>query len=167
MKLLNWIWWNGPLARYGKLQVTHAPGMPGTFSPPQPVRDPDIYHGTFVMHVPWCMPGSLTSGIFWSRSRRMHNAQFYLSGKRSMVIFPRAYFKRNIISHCIVWPQNIYGHLNIQYKLLRNMMRCVYVSYSVSVWQQTWLQLKLNGIKTHLRTEMSTVDNTSLPVQQI
>ena len=84
-----------------------------------------------------------------------------------MVIFPRAYFKRNIISHCIVWPQNIYGHLNIQYKLLRNMMRCVYVSYSVSVWQQTWLQLKLNGIKTHLRTEMSTVDNTSLPVQQI
>ena len=36
------IWWpwygsdsadNGPLTRYGKLQVAHAPGMPGTFPP--------------------------------------------------------------------------------------------------------------------------------------
>ena len=25
--------WNGPLTRYGKLQVAHAPGMPGTFPP--------------------------------------------------------------------------------------------------------------------------------------
>ena len=25
--------WNGPLTRYVKLQVVHAPGMPGTFSP--------------------------------------------------------------------------------------------------------------------------------------
>ena len=25
---------NGPLARYAKLRVVHAPGMPGTFSPP-------------------------------------------------------------------------------------------------------------------------------------
>ena len=40
----------------------------------------------------WCMPGSLTSGFVWSRwwgkrSRhpwRMHNPQFYVSGKRSI-----------------------------------------------------------------------------------
>ena len=25
--------WRGPLTRYGKLQVAHAPGMPGTFPP--------------------------------------------------------------------------------------------------------------------------------------
>ena len=48
------------------------------------VSNPDIHNGTCVMHVPWCMPGSLTSGFIWSRwrgkrsrhSRRMRNPQF-------------------------------------------------------------------------------------------
>ena len=83
---------HGPLARYVKLRVAHAPGMPVTFSPPPRVSDPDIHHGTCVTHVPWCMPGSLTSGFFWSRrrgnrsrhSQRMRNPQFYVSGKRPM-----------------------------------------------------------------------------------
>ena len=39
----------------------HAPGIPGTFSPPARVSDPDMHHGTCVTHVPWCMPGSLTN----------------------------------------------------------------------------------------------------------
>ena len=43
--------------------------MAGTFSPPQRVSDPDMHHGTCVTHVPWCMPGSLTSGFLWSRCR--------------------------------------------------------------------------------------------------
>ena len=30
--------------------------MPGTFSPPPRVTDPDMHHGTCVTHVPWCMP---------------------------------------------------------------------------------------------------------------
>ena len=82
--------YNGPLARYVKLRVAHAPGMPGTFSPPPRVIDPDMHHGTCVTHVSWCMPGSITSGFFWFRwrgtrsrhSRRMRNPQFYVSGKR-------------------------------------------------------------------------------------
>ena len=49
--------YHGPLARYVKLQVAHAPGMPGTFSPPPQVNDPDMHHGTCRTHVPWCMPG--------------------------------------------------------------------------------------------------------------
>ena len=81
--------WYGPVTRYVKLWVTHAPG---TFSPPPRVSDPDMHHGTCVTHVPWCMPGSLTSGFLWSRwrgkrsqhSRRMRNPQFYVSGKRLM-----------------------------------------------------------------------------------
>ena len=81
---------HGPLARCVKLQVAHAPGIPGTFSPPSRVSDPDMLHGTCVTHVPWCMPGSLTSGFLWSRqrgkrswhTRRMRNPQFYVSGKR-------------------------------------------------------------------------------------
>ena len=42
---------HGPLARYIKLRVVHAPGMPGKFSPPQRVRDPDMHHRTCVTHV--------------------------------------------------------------------------------------------------------------------
>ena len=66
--------------------------MPRAFSPPPRVSDPDMHHNTCVTHVPWCMPGSLTSGFLWSwwrgkysrHSRRMHNPQFYVSGKRPM-----------------------------------------------------------------------------------
>ena len=83
----------GLLARYAKLLVAHAPGMPGTFSPPPQFSYPDMHHGTCVTHVPWCMPGSLTSGFLWSRwrgkcsrhFRRMRNPQFYLSGKRPLL----------------------------------------------------------------------------------
>ena len=76
--------WHGPLARYVELRVAHAPGMPGTFSLPPQVSEPDMYHGTCVTHRPWCMPESLTSGFLWSRwrgkrpwhSRRMRKPQF-------------------------------------------------------------------------------------------
>ena len=59
--------YHGPLTRYVKLRVAHAPGMPRTFSTPQHqrkplVNDPGMHHGTCVMRVPWCMSGSLTRG---------------------------------------------------------------------------------------------------------
>ena len=54
---------HGPLTRYENLRIAHAPGMPGTFSPAPRVSDPDMHHGTCVTHVPWCIPGSLTSGF--------------------------------------------------------------------------------------------------------
>ena len=49
-----------------------------------------MHHGTHVKHVPWCMPWWLTGGFFWNRwrgnrsqdSRRMHNPEYYVSGKR-------------------------------------------------------------------------------------
>ena len=89
---------HGPLARHVKLLVAQAPGMPGTFSPQPGVSDPDMHHGTCTTHVPWCIPGSLTSRFLWSRwrgkrsrhSRRMHNPQFYVSGKRAIGTIPRA-----------------------------------------------------------------------------
>ena len=81
---------HGPLTRYVKLQVADVPGMPGTFSPPLLVSDPDMHHGMCVTHVPWCMSGSLTRAFLWSRRRgkscrhcrRMHNPHFYVSDKR-------------------------------------------------------------------------------------
>ena len=68
-------WSHGPLIRYVKLRIAHAPGMPGTFSPPPRISDPDMHHGT--------------CGFLWSRwrgkrsrhSRRMRNPQ-NISGKR-------------------------------------------------------------------------------------
>ena len=53
-----------------KIAGAHAPGMPETFSPSPQVSDPDMHHGTCVTHVPWCMPGSLTSGFLWNWRRR-------------------------------------------------------------------------------------------------
>ena len=87
------LWVYGPLARYVNLWVVHALGMPGTFSLPPRVSDPDMHHGTCVTHVPWYMPGSITSDFIWSRwrgkgsrhSRRMRIPQFYVSGKRSIL----------------------------------------------------------------------------------
>ena len=75
-----------------KFWVAHVLGIPGTFSLPLPVSDPDMHHGTCVTHVPWCIPGSLTSGFLWSlwrgkrprHSRCMCYPQFYVSGKRPM-----------------------------------------------------------------------------------
>ena len=59
----------GPLARYVKLWVAHAPGMPGTPSAPPRASDLDMHQGTCVTHVPWCMSGSLTSGFLLNRWR--------------------------------------------------------------------------------------------------
>ena len=85
-------WLDGPLARYAKLRVTHASGMPGMFSLPPLVGDPDMHHSTYVTHMPWCILGSLTSGFLWSRWRGkrsqyspcMPNLQICISGKRPM-----------------------------------------------------------------------------------
>ena len=85
---------HGPHTRYVKLRVAHAPGLSGTFSPPARVSDADMHHGTCVTHVPWCMPGTQTSGFHWSRwrgkrswhSRQMRNPQFCVSGKRPIAV---------------------------------------------------------------------------------
>ena len=58
---------HGPFTRYVKLWVAHTPGIPGTFSQTpiskKPlVNDSGMHHGTCVMHVPWCMSGSLACG---------------------------------------------------------------------------------------------------------
>ena len=83
--------------------------MPGAFSPAPRVSDPDMHHGTCVTHVPLCIPGSLTSGVIWSRWRvkrsrhswRMRNPQFYVSGKRPGCWCPGITRTQNISSHGI------------------------------------------------------------------
>ena len=93
--ILTWRQWRCNSYSWASCQIQKLTGcacvgVPGTFSPPPRVSDPDMHHGTCVTHVPWCMPGSLTSGFLWSRwwgkrsrhSRRMRKPQFYVSGKR-------------------------------------------------------------------------------------
>ena len=41
---------HGPLTSYANLRVAHAPGIPGTCSPPQRVSDPDMHYGTCVYY---------------------------------------------------------------------------------------------------------------------
>ena len=103
IKIQHSTYYQGPPTRNAKLRVAHAPGMPGTFSPPLWVSNPDIHHGSCIPHVPWCMFGSLTNDFLWSRwrgkrsrhSRCVRNQQYYVSGKRPM-------WK---ITATLLWPQ--------------------------------------------------------------
>ena len=87
--LLNY----GPLTRYVKLRVAHAPGMPGKFSPPPTSKETaskrfrhtprHVREARTVLHVG-------IANLRWREKRsrdsqRMRNPQFYVSGKRPMV----------------------------------------------------------------------------------
>ena len=54
-------------SQWASCQICEIAGMPGTFSPTTRLSDPDMHHGTCLTHLPWCMPGSLTSSFLWSR----------------------------------------------------------------------------------------------------
>ena len=126
---------HGPLARYVKLRVAHALGMPGTFSPPPRASDPDMHHGTCATHVLWCIAGSLTSGFLWSRwrgkcsrySRRMRNPQLCASGKwpmRTVLILKPRHVNENLLTitcsfdkislmlqNALEWKDEIFIHI--------------------------------------------------------
>ena len=128
---------HGLLDRYIKSQVAHAPGMSRTFSPPPRVSDPDMHHGTCVTHVPWCMPGLLTSGFLWSRWRGKHsqhprcvrNPQFCVSVKEPA----------RITGSTLWWNQWMPGALIIQYLTkktsyqvclsVQDLLRILFVEY--------------------------------------
>ena len=81
---------NGPIARFAKLRVAHAPGMPGTFSPPTTSKENaskrsrhasrHVRDARAVMHV------GISNLWWWGKrsrhSRHMRNPQIYVSGKR-------------------------------------------------------------------------------------
>ena len=77
----HWAWAS---CQIRKIAGCACAGNDGNVFPPPRVSDPDMHYGTCVTHVPWCMPGSLTSGFIGSRrrgkrsrhSRRMRNHNF-------------------------------------------------------------------------------------------
>ena len=134
-----------------KLRVAHAPR---TVSPPPRVCDHNIHHGARVMHVPWCMPGSLTSGFLWCRwqgkrsrhSRRMHNPQFYVSGKRPMDTVAVIQFK------VFPSPVNACGHVCRELEQLKRLrseetLRCPVIAHTMDSY---WIPIQ-NKTKSKLR----------------
>ena len=93
---------HGPLTRYVKLRVAHAPGMPGTFPSPSKSKETASYRSRHasrhvrdaraVMHVGIDNPR--WRGKRSRHSRRMRNPQFYVSGKRPMA------FTQYLKCHC-------------------------------------------------------------------
>ena len=85
---------HGPLARYVKLRIAHAPGMPGTFSPATAGQrsryaSRHVRHARAVMHVGIAsqqFPLKSEAEKRSRHSRRMRNPQFCVSGKRSMIV---------------------------------------------------------------------------------
>ena len=101
--LIVWLLRHGPLTRYAKLQVAHAPGMPGTFPP---AAD---FEGNRYLAIPACITArawrtcrdacrgrlpAVTGKTFPAFPAHAH-PQFGVSGKRPMllsfigILFPR------------------------------------------------------------------------------
>ena len=116
-------------------------GNAGNVLPPPGVSDPDMHHGTCVTHVPWCMPGSLTSGLLWRQwrgklshhSRRMLNPKFYVSGKRSISWgwlerkWESLVYKYSLLMHCIKIKSPANFLLNERYVLVGENISFLYV----------------------------------------
>ena len=88
-------WFHGPLTRYAKLQVAHAPGMPGTFTP---AAD---FEGNCFLAIPACITAralrtcrdacrdrlpAATGKTFPAFPAHAH-PQFCVPGKRSMHLY--------------------------------------------------------------------------------
>ena len=110
--------YNGPLARYVKLQVAHVPGMPGTFSPPSLVIGIDTKIEVIVVspttweahHSPRASPsgcGELPRSLVtpqWPKSRYQfrfyHDAPKYIKFMQIRVCISRKSFIKPLqISH--------------------------------------------------------------------
>ena len=89
-------------------------GNTGNVFPARVGSDPVMHHGTCVTHVPWCMPGSLTSDFLLIRQREKRsrhsrcicNPQFCVSGKRP-ISFGRWHSVGRGIKICLDWIRKL------------------------------------------------------------
>ena len=111
----NWTYarsqFHGPLTRYAKLRVAHAPGMPRTFSPPptskETASERSRHASRHVRHARAVMPVGIANPRWQGKpsrhSRRMSNPPFYVSDKRSMAeqlsVNERGRYMCNFVSH--------------------------------------------------------------------
>ena len=102
--------WRHMVSLWASWQIHKIAGCPcagntGTFSPPPRLSDTNMHHGTCVTHVPWCMPGWLTSGVLWSRWRGKHSR--HLRNPRQGVQ-PQALTKFPDYSLTFPWPFGVF-----------------------------------------------------------
>ena len=128
--------------------------MLGTFPPPPRVSDPDMHHGTCLTHVPWCMPGSLTSGFLWSRWRGKAFPAFPAHAQPAIVrIWQEAHGDTCWKTRCVLFLAskwlNLYQKTRLCYL---PFSRCVNVFSLVQRLFVCWIYNKLNdeiSTKTH------------------
>ena len=147
----------------------------GNVSPPPRVSYPDMHQGTCVTHVPWCMPGLLTNGFVWSRwrrkrsrhSRRMHHPQFYVSGKRSMIMSTNRAIK--VLCCQVAWNKSVclsditkslnFNHRSHSQSWIINQERNQNSIPSVAGWKWNQPNLQVNRWK---RNKLLCACNSSL-----
>ena len=166
--------YHGLLSRYAKLRVVHAPGMPGTFSPPARVSDPDMHHGKCVTHVALCMPWSPSSAFLWSlwwgkcsrHSWRMRIPQFRVSDKRPVQhsyswirgstpkLSPIAIVEETVINFWwhFVWTQYVYWLLMCETQSKPTWMGYVTLIFTKSVKPFCKVSTRLEQISVNIHT---------------
>ena len=95
---------HGPLTRYVKVRIAHAPGMQGTFSPPSTLKESaskqsrqasrHVRHARAVMYVGIANPQ--WRGKRSRHSQRMRRPQLYVSGKRPIERHLTPYFHQTV-----------------------------------------------------------------------
>ena len=89
--------------------------MPGTFSLPSRVSDPDMHHGTWATHVPWCMSGSLNSGFPWSRLAGKTFPAFPVHAKLAAFVSGKRPIEKNLLNQTrIQYRPHALSHLSGQ-----------------------------------------------------
>ena len=132
-----------------------------SFPPPQRFSDPDMHHCTCVTQMPWCMPGSLTSGFLWSpwprkrsrHSRRKRNQRFCASGKRLMAstkVLGFEHWQLNSNSN-LLWPSDAIRRQR-SWSTLAQVTTCRMMEPSCHL-DQCWLNI--NGVLWHSQTNFT------------
>ena len=98
-------------------------GIPGTFSHhwfqrKSPVSYPSMHHGTCVTH-----------------SRRMHNPQFYVYGKRHMEYFLYGFFPWNL-NGITMHTRNLSRNITISMSNCKLLSKCHSLTHKYLTWQQ-------------------------------
>ena len=122
--------------------------MLGPLSLPPRVSDSDMHHDTCMKHVPWCMPGSLTSGFLWSRWRGKTFPAFPAHAQPTILRFCQEAHRINIKECDVIkharWGWVITSHRNhgcndmymTQYQFM--LVKESHVNFRPSPYTPTW-----------------------------
>ena len=161
---------HGPLSRYVKLRVVHAPGRPGKFSPPLTSKETPskrsrhtsrhVRGARAVVHVgianTWCR------GKRSQHFRRMRNPQSYISGKRPIVWLPKLLYRWSLTMRGVTCQMRLSKQLMTHHKI----SPIFWYHQRVEIWQRMYANnLHFQSVSFHGYTCQSGVggEGWSLP----